>query len=110
MADGKLLALALRGAKKPIRDGIMETLTLRMQDMLRAEMQDMACELLKGRTVLMVTHDPGEAARLGHKITVMESSGLRDVTPPPGAIPRAVDAPETLRTQADLLAQLLRAA
>jgi len=76
----------------------------------RAEMQDMACELLKGRTVLMVTHDPGEAARLGHKITVMESSGLRDVTPPPGAIPRAVDAPETLRTQADLLAQLLRAA
>ena len=76
----------------------------------RAEMQDMACELLKGRTVLMVTHDPGEAARLGHKITVMESSGLRDVTPPPGAIPRAVDAPDTLRTQADLLAQLLRAA
>ena len=41
MADGKLLALALRGAKKNIRDGIMETLTLRMQEMLRTEMQEM---------------------------------------------------------------------
>ncbi len=76
----------------------------------RAEMQDMACKVLEGRTVLMVTHDPGEAARLGHQIVVMEQTGLRDVTPPPGAIPRAVDAPETLRTQAELLAQLLRAA
>jgi putative hydroxymethylpyrimidine transport system ATP-binding protein len=76
----------------------------------RAEMQDMACGLLEGRTVLMVTHEPGEAARLGHKITVMDQTGLRDVPPPKGAIPRAVDAPETLRAQADLLAQLLRAA
>lgn len=41
MADGKTLALALRGAKKSVRDGMMETLTQRMQDMLRAEMQDM---------------------------------------------------------------------
>jgi len=73
-------------------------------------MQDMACDLLKGRTVLMVTHDPGEAARLGHKITVMDQNGLRDVPPPKGAIPRAVNAAETLRAQADLLAQLLRAA
>lgn len=76
----------------------------------RAEMQDMACDLLEGRTVLMVTHEPGEAARLGHKITVMDQNGLRDVPPPTGSIPRAVNAPETLRAQADLLAQLLRAA
>ena len=76
----------------------------------RAEMQDMACDLLHGRTVLMVTHEPGEAARLGHKITVMDQNGLRDVPPPKGAIPRAVNAAETLRAQADLLAQLLRAA
>ncbi|WP_374434184.1 flagellar motor switch protein FliG [Tabrizicola sp.] len=41
MAEGKTLALALRGAKKHVRDGMMETLTQRMQDMLRAEMQDM---------------------------------------------------------------------
>jgi putative hydroxymethylpyrimidine transport system ATP-binding protein len=76
----------------------------------RAEMQDMACKVLEGRTVLMVTHDPGEAARLGHQIVVMEQTGLCDVTPPAGPIPRAVDAADTLRTQAALLAQLLRAA
>ena len=34
----------------------------------RAEMQDLAFALLAGRTVLMVTHDPGEAARLGDAI------------------------------------------
>ena len=41
LAEGKTLALALRGAKKHVRDGMMETLTQRMQDMLRSEMQDM---------------------------------------------------------------------
>jgi len=76
----------------------------------RAEMQALSCDLLQGRTVLMVTHDPGEAARLGHQIIIMERTGLRDVTPPAGPIPRPVDAPDTLRTQAELLAQLLRAA
>jgi putative hydroxymethylpyrimidine transport system ATP-binding protein len=76
----------------------------------RAEMQDMACKVLEGRTVLMVTHDPGEAARLGHQITTMDQGGLRHVPPPSGSIPRPVDAPDTLRAQAELLAQLLRAA
>ena len=37
----------------------------------RADMQDLAAEALVGRTVLLVTHDPGEAARLGQSIVVM---------------------------------------
>jgi len=44
----------------------------------RIEMQDLAFELLNKRTVLLVTHDPGEAARLGHKIAILDEAGLRD--------------------------------
>ncbi|MRU14584.1 ABC transporter ATP-binding protein [Roseovarius sp. A21] len=72
----------------------------------RADMQNLACELLTGRTVLMVTHDPGEAARLGHRITIMETGGLSPVTPPPGPAPRPVDDPATLQAQAALLNRL----
>ena len=62
----------------------------------RAEMQDLAMELLAGRTVLLVTHDPSEAARVGHAIHVMSSSGLQTVPPASAPAPRAVDDPETL--------------
>ena len=42
----------------------------------RADMQDLAAEALQGRTVLLVTHDPAEAARLGQSIVVMTQHGL----------------------------------
>ena len=37
----------------------------------RLEIQDLAARLLTGHSVLMVTHDPLEALRLGHRILVM---------------------------------------
>lgn len=73
----------------------------------RASMQDLAVELLADRTVLVVTHDPGEAARLGHAIHVMTPAGLISCTPPETAVPRAVDAMETLTCQSDLLRLLM---
>lgn len=73
----------------------------------RAAMQDLAAELLEGRTVMVVTHDPGEAARLGHAIQVMTPAGLTTVTPPAADVPRAVDALETLTCQSDLLKLLM---
>lgn len=72
----------------------------------RSEMQDLAVELLAGRTVLLVTHDPGEAARLGHAIEVLGPNGLTTVPPPAGAVPRSVDDPETLAMQGALLRRL----
>lgn len=69
----------------------------------RADMQDLAVELLAGRTVLLVTHDPGEAARLGHSIVVMEQSGLTNCPPPQADVPRKVDDLDTLAAQAALL-------
>ncbi|MGY3436397.1 MULTISPECIES: ABC transporter ATP-binding protein [unclassified Marinovum] len=73
----------------------------------RAAMQDLAAELLAGKTVLVVTHDPAEAARLGHAIVVMTPAGLTHCAPPAQPVPRPVEALETLECQAALL-RLLR--
>ncbi|WP_170410983.1 ABC transporter ATP-binding protein [Ruegeria atlantica] len=73
----------------------------------RADMQDLAAEALQGRTVLLVTHDPGEAARLGQSIVVMAQTGITPCQPPHAPAPRKVDDLETLETQGALL-RLLR--
>jgi putative hydroxymethylpyrimidine transport system ATP-binding protein len=72
----------------------------------RARMQELAAEVLTDRTVLLVTHDPAEAARLGHVIHLMTPEKIEDFPPPAGPVPRAVDAPDVLQTQARLLARL----
>jgi putative hydroxymethylpyrimidine transport system ATP-binding protein len=76
----------------------------------RAEMQELAAGLLAGRTVLLVTHDPGEAARLGHAILLMSPAGVVAAAPPQAPPVRPFDDPETLACQARLLAALRRAA
>ncbi|MGR3617431.1 MAG: ABC transporter ATP-binding protein [Paracoccaceae bacterium] len=73
----------------------------------RADMQDLAAELLSGRTVLLVTHEPSEAARLGDLIYVMTEHGVTEIEPPDAPAPRRVDDPSTLWTQGNLL-RLLR--
>lgn len=72
----------------------------------RALMQELTSELLQSKTVLLVTHDPGEAVRLGHFIKVMTPSGITDFVPPQAPTPRPVDDSEVLRTQAALLNRL----
>ena len=47
----------------------------------RARLQVLAAQLLAGRTVLLVTHDPLEALRLGHRIHVMAGQPAR-IEPP----------------------------
>ncbi len=76
----------------------------------RADMQDLAAEALQGRTVLLVTHDPGEAARLGQSIVVMTQQGVTRCQPPHAPAPRKVDDLETLETQGALLRLLREAA
>ncbi|ARJ70146.1 ABC transporter ATP-binding protein [Paracoccus contaminans] len=74
---------------------------------LRLDIGDMAVRLLAGRTVLVVTHDPAEAARLGQRIVVLTPAGLSDHPPPPGPVPRPHDAPEVLDAQAALMRRLI---
>ncbi len=84
----------------------------------RFALQELAARLLAGRTVLLVTHDPLEALRLGHRIYVMAGRPARLETaldanegpgrglPPP---PRDPGNADLLAQQADLLKRLDRA-
>jgi putative hydroxymethylpyrimidine transport system ATP-binding protein len=74
----------------------------------RARLQVLAATLLAGRTVLLVTHDPLEALRLGHRIHVMTGHPARieGTTLPAGTPPRDLHDPALLAQQGDLLARL----
>ncbi len=69
----------------------------------RAEMQELTFELLRGHTVLLVTHDPGEAVRLGHTITVMTEAGLQEFIPPSAPPVRAHDNADAMQAQVELM-------
>ena len=72
----------------------------------RADMQELSAQMLQGKTVLIVTHDPAEAVRLGHQIVVLTAAGA-SLWPPPDTPPvRDQYAPETIAYQAALLAHL----
>ncbi len=78
----------------------------------RSRLQDMAAELLAGRTVLLVTHDPLEALRLGHRIHVLSGrpAQLDEALTPTGRVPRDITDTGVLRRQGELLQRLRRAA
>lgn len=76
----------------------------------RADMQDLAARVLAGRTVLLVTHDPAEACRLGHHVNVLSATGIAPWPVPETAPVRRVDDPGLLHAQAALLSHLRRAA
>ena len=72
----------------------------------RADMQELAAEVLKGKTVFLVTHDPAEAVRLGHRIIVLTSEAVQDWSTPHVQPIRNQYAPETIACQASLLNHL----
>jgi putative hydroxymethylpyrimidine transport system ATP-binding protein len=74
----------------------------------RGRVQDLAAELLRGRTILLITHDPLEACRLGNQVLVLAGSPAR-LWPPisvGGATPRAPDDDALLHTQGHLMRML----
>lgn len=75
----------------------------------RALMQDLAAELLAGRTVLHVTHDAAEAARLGDRVLLMSRERIASAPPPGASTPRLYDSPDTLTFQGRLLRLLMAA-
>jgi putative hydroxymethylpyrimidine transport system ATP-binding protein len=72
----------------------------------RAEMQELAFDLLKGRTVLLVTHDPNEAARLGDANYILDENGLRQTSNRQFNGIGEANSAECLNLQATLLSQL----
>lgn len=77
----------------------------------RHELQTLSAELLAGRTVLLVTHDPMEALRLGNRILVLAGrpARLHEAGVPTGSPPRDVSDPALLAEQAELLKLLATA-
>lgn len=76
----------------------------------RHRLQDLAAELLRGRTVLLVTHSPLEALRLGHRVYVLSG---RPATPrgpllPKGTPPRDAADSALLAQEGELLRELAR--
>lgn len=77
----------------------------------RSRVQDLAAELLQGRTTLLITHDPLEACRLADHLLVM-SGHPAEVGPPisiHGPTPRDPDDDELLHTQGRLMRVLTEA-
>lgn len=72
----------------------------------RADMQELAANLLADKTVLLVTHDPAEAVRLGHQIIVLTDGAATRWATPPAAPVRDTFAQDTLACQAELLDHL----
>jgi putative hydroxymethylpyrimidine transport system ATP-binding protein len=74
----------------------------------RLKLQDLAAQLVKGATVLMITHDPLEALRLGHRVYVMagKPAQIGEALVPPGLPPRKPGDPEIMTLQAELINRL----
>lgn len=74
----------------------------------RFELQALTAELLAGRTVLLVTHDPMEALRIGHRIHVMvgRPARLDTALAPEGDPPRRMEGSALLSLHGELLRRL----
>ena len=74
----------------------------------RLQLQDLAAILLKDKTVLLVTHDPLEALRLGNHIYLMAGrpAQLEKIAELTDQAPRDIGEPSILANQADLLTRM----
>jgi len=73
----------------------------------RYKLQALSTELLRERTILLITHDPAEAVRMGHRVQVFGSRELGEPLVPPGEPLRALTDPALLPLRSRLLEQLL---
>ena len=83
-----------------------------LDTLTRTKIQTLAAGLLADRTVLLITHDPMEACRLSHCLLVLsgQPAGIDSSHTIGGQPPRAPDDANLLKSQSELLQQLLRAA
>ena len=72
----------------------------------RGAMQELTVRLLKGKTILLVTHDPLEAARLGEQILIMKKEGMVTIPHPKTPIPRDMKEADIMETYSQLMVHL----
>ncbi|MDY0227827.1 MAG: ABC transporter ATP-binding protein [Desulfomicrobium apsheronum] len=75
----------------------------------RVRLQNLSARLTKGATVVLVTHDPMEALRLGHEIIVLGGTPVRvlETMEPTGPPPREAGSSEVTGLYAGLLKRLM---
>ncbi|MFA0037416.1 ABC transporter ATP-binding protein [Vibrio sp. 10N.261.52.A1] len=75
----------------------------------RHKLQSLACELLRDKTVVLITHDPQEAVRLADNLYVLQGSpaSAHSLPVPHSATPRLLDG-ECAELQQAILEQLER--
>ncbi|CDU15648.1 ABC transporter ATP-binding protein [Vibrio coralliirubri] len=75
----------------------------------RHKLQSLACELLRDKTVVLITHDPQEAVRLADNLYVLQGTpaNARSLSVPNTATPRVLDG-ECAELQQAILDQLER--
>jgi putative hydroxymethylpyrimidine transport system ATP-binding protein len=76
--------------------------------MTKLSLQTLTANLLRGKTVLLVTHDPLEACRMADDILLLQGQPLNiESWPvPAGDVPRPFDHPAVLQAQAHLFTRL----
>ena len=74
----------------------------------RHTLQTLAGKLLHGKTVLMITHDPGEALRLADTLHILDTAPSRLIPCPlpQGQPPRALDNHDLAHLHTDLIERL----
>ncbi|MDP0561612.1 MAG: ABC transporter ATP-binding protein [Candidatus Endonucleobacter sp. (ex Gigantidas childressi)] len=80
----------------------------RLDAITRIDLQDLSWELLINKTVLLITHDPLEALRLGHKIYHLRGSPVKLTSgiEPPGQAPRSLTDPFLMQLHGQILSLL----
>ncbi|MEZ9047063.1 hydrogenase expression protein [Vibrio cyclitrophicus ZF205] len=75
----------------------------------RHKLQSLACELLRGKTVVLITHDPQEAVRLANNLYVLQGTpaSAHSLSVPHTSTPRVLDG-ECAELQQAILEQLER--
>lgn len=76
--------------------------------MTKLRLQSLTATLLRGKTLLLVTHDPLEACRLAHDIYLLDEAPLRCrlFPAPDGDVPRAAQEVGVLQAQSQLFQQI----
>ena len=81
-----------------------------LDSLTRVRLQDLALRLIRGKTVVLVTHDPLEALRLSDRILVLAGTPARvaQIIVPEGVAPRDPGNPHLARQYAMLMQLLLQ--
>ncbi|KAA8673507.1 ABC transporter ATP-binding protein [Pantoea dispersa] len=76
--------------------------------MTKHQLQTLTATLLRGKTVLLVTHDPLEACRMADDILLLHGQPLQVThwAVPAGTVPRALNDAGLLQAQAELFSRL----